>query len=307
MAVSLFGVTETRAEARTRARTIAEHCATLAEAPEAIETRQSQVVQVQYFIDRSNACALDENDLDALMHEIDTSECLEDGDLDEMHANAAIWRDYMPGWGGAQPGDKYPAQLHRKEIEYLTEVRDQCAEEAVTIQQNADAVRAELDTLRAVGPLYPDDAKRHNLTVEGFPLCLDTPAQVQHCTQPAPTIADLNAAIRQARAIVAKTGAVAVIIKNESGYAALHEPDYHFGHNPAGIVARVFSQTEIVVYACPVSPDPEAAAREDTDAAAPRAEVCDTWSEPAALRRSFGTRPAAPLKPARKEKNNGWI
>ena len=129
-----------------------------------------------------------------------------------------------------------------------------------------------------------------------------TPAQVQHYTQPAPTIADLNAAIRQARAIVAKTGAVAVIIKNESGYAALHEPDYHFGHNPAGIVARVFSQTEIVVYACPVSPDPEAAAREDTDASAPRAEVCDTWSEPAALRRSFGTRPRKPLRPVQQDR-----
>ena len=119
--------------------------------------------------------------------------------------------------------------------------------------------------------------------------------------QAEPTIADLNAAIRQARAIVAQTGAVAVIIKNESGYAALHEPDYHFGHNPAGIVARVFSQTEIVVYACPVSPDPETSAREDTDAAAPRAEVCDTWSEPAALRRSFGTKPARTLKPARQD------
>ena len=129
-----------------------------------------------------------------------------------------------------------------------------------------------------------------------------TPAQVQHYTQPEPTIADLNAAIRQARAIVAKTGAVAVIIKNESGYAALHEPDYHFGHNPAGIVARVFSQTEIVVYACPVSPDPEASAREDTDASAPRAEVCDTWSEPAALRRSFGTRPRKPLRPVQQDR-----
>lgn len=48
-------------------------------------------------------------------------------------------------------------------------------------------------------------------------------------------------------------------------------------------------------------PDPEAIAREDVDAAAPRAEVLDTWTEAAAWQRSFGTRPRVPLKPARQD------
>ena len=48
--------------------------------------------------------------------------------------------------------------------------------------------------------------------------------------------------------------------------------------------------------------DPEAEAREDADCAAPTAELTDTWSEPAALRRSFGTRPPRPLKPARQDR-----
>ena len=47
--------------------------------------------------------------------------------------------------------------------------------------------------------------------------------------------------------------------------------------------------------------DPELRTREDTDADAPKAEVCEPWSESGAIQRAFGTRPARKLKSAQQD------
>jgi hypothetical protein len=110
---------------------------------------------------------LNENDLDALHRCIDTSEILEDEDVAELDAKTEIWRDYIPGWGGAQPGWQYPSQLHQKEVEYLQEVVDATRKEMEAVKAGAQACRRELEELLAIGPLAPEDAKRFNLTVDG--------------------------------------------------------------------------------------------------------------------------------------------
>jgi hypothetical protein len=158
---TLFGIVETKAQARRRAREIVRLLGAVEDAPQAIDCRTAQIDTIQYFVDRSQQIALDLNDLDALQRLVgDTEELLTDGERRAMHRNEKIWRPYPIGWLGARFGQMYPAALHRKEIAYLRKVQQELRQEITDIQDGAEEAAQVLEALRALGPL-PDDIARH--------------------------------------------------------------------------------------------------------------------------------------------------
>lgn len=165
---TLFGVVETKAQARRRAREIVRLLNAVEDAPEAIESRVAHIEALQYFVDRSNNIALDLNDLDALQRTVgDTEELLTDGERQAMRRSEKIWRPYPIGWLGARPGQMYPAALHRKEIAYLRQIEREMREEITAIRDGAKECESALEVLRAVGPLPDDIARQYALTPEG--------------------------------------------------------------------------------------------------------------------------------------------
>lgn len=168
---TLFGVVETKAQARRRAREMARLLSAIEDAPEALECRASQIEALQYFMDRSKKVALDLNDLDALQRLIgDTEELLTEGERRAMRRNDKIWRPFPLGWLGVRPGQMYPAALHRKEIAYLRDIQHQLHEEITAIRESLPECEIALEALRALGPLPDDIARQHRLTPEGHRL-----------------------------------------------------------------------------------------------------------------------------------------
>ena len=167
----LFGVIETKAQARRRAREIVRLLGAVEDAPEAIECRAGQIDALEYFVERSNEVALSLNDLDALERLIgDTEELLTEGERRAMRRNKKIWRPIPIGWIGARPGEMYPAALHRKEIAYLRGMERELREEITTIRENLPKCETALEALRALGPLRDDIARQCGLTPEGHRL-----------------------------------------------------------------------------------------------------------------------------------------
>jgi hypothetical protein len=165
---TLFGVVETKAQARRRAREIVRLLGAVEDAPETIDTRAGQIETLQYFVDRSKRIALDLNDLDSLQRLIgDTEELLTEGEYRAMRRNEKIWRPIPIGWLGTRPGQMYPAALHRKEIAYLRQMQRELQEEIANIREGAKECSAALDVLRAVGPLPEDIARHCALTPDG--------------------------------------------------------------------------------------------------------------------------------------------
>ena len=168
---TLFGVVETKAQARRRAREIVRLLGAVGDAPEAIQSHAGHIETIQYFVDRSQQIALDLNDLDALQRLIgDTEEILTEGERRAMRRNEKIWRRYPVGWLGARPGHIYPAALHRKEIAYLREMQRELRAEMTDIRDGAQECEAGLDALRALGPLPDDIARQYALTPDGHRL-----------------------------------------------------------------------------------------------------------------------------------------
>lgn len=167
---TLFGIVETKTQARKRAQEMVRLIGAIDDAPVAIECRAEHIAALAYFIERSNKVALDPNDLDGLMRMVgDTQELLSEGECRAMR-NKNIWRMYPLGWIGTRPGDMYPAALHPKEIHYLRQVQDELREEMEAIREGAELCKADLGRLRAVGPLPEDVAKRYSLTPNGYSL-----------------------------------------------------------------------------------------------------------------------------------------
>lgn len=84
-----------------------------------------------------------------------------------MRKNEKIWRPYPLSWLGARLGQMYAAALHRKEIAYLRTLQKELREEIEAITEGAAQHQAELELLRAVGPLPTNVAERYGLTADG--------------------------------------------------------------------------------------------------------------------------------------------
>ncbi len=165
---TLFGLLETKAQARRRARRIVRLLGAIEDAPEAIQCCQYHVDMLEYFIQRSLSMQLDANDRDGLQRLIgDTEEVLTREDCDEMASNPKIWRPVPAGWPGRRTGDMYAAALHPKEIDYLREMQNHLREEWTAIAASVEDCQAELVTLQAMGPLPAEIAQRYALTSEG--------------------------------------------------------------------------------------------------------------------------------------------
>lgn len=209
MSTTLFGVVESKRDSAARAKKLADLWATEQDLPESIEAAHATAAACQYFIDRSNRHALDPNDWDGLIRFCDTTECLEDEDRAEMESHPEAWRPYSgewKGWAGMPETASFAVCLHAKELEFLTEAAASQDEEAAELEAYLAAVRAEIASLRAVGPLPADLANKYGLTEDGDltekrqpptfensvvlqEIADDLPEgaiQVQRCTQPDP-------------------------------------------------------------------------------------------------------------------------
>lgn len=111
---TLFGIVETKAQARKRAQEMVRLIGAVEDAPEAMQCRAEHIDALAYFIERSKNVALDPNDLDGLIRMVgDTQELLTEAECRAMR-NKNIWRVYPLGWIGTRPGQMYPAGLHPK-------------------------------------------------------------------------------------------------------------------------------------------------------------------------------------------------
>lgn len=165
---TLFGVIETKAQAGKRAQQLVQLIGAVEDAPVAIECHRSHIDVLAYFIERSKRAALDLNDRDGLLRMVgDTQELLTERECLAMRKNEMIWRPYPLGWLGSRPGQMYAAALHRKEIAYLRTLQKELREEIEAITEGAAQCQAELELLRAVGPLPNDVAERYGLTATG--------------------------------------------------------------------------------------------------------------------------------------------
>ena len=166
---TLFGIVESKSEARARAKELVKIHGAIREAPEAMEVREGQAAQLAYFIKRSDACQLDLNDKDGMMRTIGLlDDMLDEADCAFMRRHKKWWRKVPKGWLGCKGGDHYYCtKLHPKEISYLREQIADLQAEIEAIQEAVPALKIQLAELAAVAPLPEDIAKHYALTVDG--------------------------------------------------------------------------------------------------------------------------------------------
>jgi hypothetical protein len=168
MEMTLFGVIETKTEMRNRAKQIFALLASLRDAPGAVEARTGQIMDLRYFIDRSQKRKMGPNDWDGLHRLIgDPEELLTDAEKRAHVKNPKNLKPYKYGWMNRPPGELWVCCLHRKEIAYLVSQIDFLKGEIETIKGNVVTIREELKHLREIGPLAKDVADRYGLTEAG--------------------------------------------------------------------------------------------------------------------------------------------
>jgi len=171
MQIGLFGVMESKQEIRERARGIRSLLDGLSAAKIDAEAYDGQAGRLEAILAKSDQRALDENDWDAIMREVqefgeaETAE--QQAAEDAFNSNPKNFRPYMIGWGGAVEGDVFPVSLSPVEDSQLREMAATLRSEAREMIDAGDAGRAELQRLQSVGPLPEEIARQHGLTPEG--------------------------------------------------------------------------------------------------------------------------------------------
>lgn len=165
---TLFGSVEGKRESIARAKKLAEIYAAIREAPDALDCRRGQIMDLDYFIERSREKKIDPNDRDGLLRSIgDPEDLLTERDCAAMRRNKKLWKPYPTGWLGATRGQLYCCQLHPKEIKYLEGLKAEIAAEVTAIETNLPLLQEEATQLRLIGRLPADVAERHRLTEDG--------------------------------------------------------------------------------------------------------------------------------------------
>lgn len=165
---TLFGLVETKAQARRRAQRIVRLIGTIEEAPEILACYENDIRTLEYFIERGATDTLTPNDRDGLLRFVgDLEELLTEDECDEMRDYAEIWKPYPSGWFGTLPGELYASALHPKEIAYLRERQEERRNEMTAVLAGAEEARTELAKLKSICPLPDDVATRHGLTPTG--------------------------------------------------------------------------------------------------------------------------------------------
>jgi len=165
---TLFGLVETKAQARRRAQRIVRLIGTIEEAPEILACYENDIRTLEYFIERGTTGTLTPNDRDGLLRFVgDIEEILTEDDCREMRDHPDIWKSFPAGWPGTLLGELYAAALHPKEIAYLRERQEERRQEMTDVLAGAEEARTELDKLKSICPLPDDVATRHGLTPTG--------------------------------------------------------------------------------------------------------------------------------------------
>lgn len=168
MEMTPFGLVATRSESRTQVKARAKEMSglqsALRDAPEEIEARRGQVLDLQYFIDRSNAKKMDPNDHEGLLRLIGQPEDL----ITMREANTwarkqGIWRktpNGMTWWAGKM----YCTMLHPKEIAYLKWQIAQVQEIIDAVEAGIPEIEERIAELWDAGSLPDDIAKQYHVT-----------------------------------------------------------------------------------------------------------------------------------------------
>jgi hypothetical protein len=166
--LTLFGIVETKKQARIRAQRIVRLIGAIEDVPETLACYENDIRTLEYFIERSARGTLDPNDRDGLLRFVgDLQELLTEDDCREMNDKPEIWKPHPARWLGNPPGELYAAALHPKEIAYLRHLQEERRHEMTDLSAGAAASRSELDKLKAIGPLPDDVAGRYSLTPMG--------------------------------------------------------------------------------------------------------------------------------------------
>jgi hypothetical protein len=164
---TLFGIIESKTEARDRAKALCGLYASLRDAPGALACRQSQIQQLQSFIDRSAKRSFDYNWWDGFQRLIGYPEdWLTDRDEAAMHRDKSYWKKDKYAFGGPQI---IRCKLHPKELALLKAYQVERQEEIAAIEANVPLLQAQADELRRVGPFPKELAERYQLTEDGQP------------------------------------------------------------------------------------------------------------------------------------------
>jgi hypothetical protein len=125
---TLFGVIETKTQARKRAQEIVRLIGAVEDAPAAIECNHSHIHVLAYFIERSERAALDLNDLDGLTRMVgDTQHLLTERECLAMRKNEKIWRpSHLDGWA---PGRDRCMRQHytARKLRIFRDCKESCA------------------------------------------------------------------------------------------------------------------------------------------------------------------------------------
>jgi hypothetical protein len=168
LVTTLFGLVETKAQARRRAQRIVRLIGTIEEGPEILACYENDIWMLEYFIERGTTGTLTPNDRDGLLRFVrDLEEVLTEDDCRDMRDNPAIWKSFPVGWPGAAPRDLYAAALHPKEIAYLRQRQEERRDEITDVLAGAEEASAELAQLKSICPLPDDVASRYSLTPMG--------------------------------------------------------------------------------------------------------------------------------------------
>jgi hypothetical protein len=171
MELTLFGVIESKTEAKKRAERISLLVSRIADGPDDRKCIRSQYNQITHFVTKAKAKKMDPNEHDGLQRTIgDLSGLLTEKECAEMRDNPRIWKAYtgdFAGWCGSTPRDRYCTTLHKKEIAYLEECRAEVVSNMLNLREALSSYRRELAELRALADLPEEIAKRYQLTPKG--------------------------------------------------------------------------------------------------------------------------------------------
>jgi hypothetical protein len=161
--------TETKAEARDRARAIVRCLGLITDLPEFLETVEYYAALAELWIEKGQAGKLTLDDWDGIVRNISEVDYeVTERDERAMQRDASYWTPSPTGWIGYKEGELFRSKLHPKELKMLRWILSDLDEQRIAAPKAAAAAEKQLRRLRKIGALPEDIANRHALTEGGY-------------------------------------------------------------------------------------------------------------------------------------------